>query len=100
MTARLSIHAEMIDGIETRTIVINGRDAWALCELVKAGPHGCTPITTPAPRWSGYVHKLRKQGIQIETIGEPHGGPFAGRHARYVLRSIVRIISTMEAEAA
>tara|TARA_R110000787_G_scaffold21236_5_gene62938 strand:+ start:1349 stop:1648 length:300 start_codon:yes stop_codon:yes gene_type:complete len=62
-----------------------GRDAWALRELIKAGPNGCTPIDNPAPRWSGYVHNLRRSGVQIDTVHEKHGGPFPGHHARYVL---------------
>ena len=97
---RLSVHAEIHDGTETRAIVIHGRDAWALCELVKAGAKGCTPIEQPGPRWSGYVHKLRKLGIHVVTIDERHGGPLAGRHARYVLQSTVRIVSTSEQVAA
>jgi hypothetical protein len=49
---------------------------------------------TPSPslRWSGYVHKLRKVGIVIETIREAHGGPFAGQHARYVLRTLITVL--------
>jgi hypothetical protein len=94
MRERLSLHAEVHDGIETRTVVIHGRDAWALQELVMAGAKGCTPIDHPGPRWSGYVHKLRKLGLRIETVHERHGGTFAGRHARYVLHSVVRIVST------
>jgi hypothetical protein len=69
-----------------------GRDAWALAELVKAGPDGCTPITHPGPRWSGYVLKLRKMGVNIETVTEKHGGTFAGHHARYVLRSPIEVL--------
>jgi len=44
----------------------------------------------PRTRWSGYVHKLRRQGFDIESIDERHGGTYAGRHVRYVLRSRVR----------
>jgi hypothetical protein len=69
-----------------------GRDAWALSQLLDAGKRGCTPIDNPAPRWSGYVHNLRKLGLDIETIHEPHGGPFSGTHARYVLRSHVTVL--------
>src|ERR1700687_3438433 len=29
------------------------------------GVRHCTPIDHPGPRWSGYVHKLRKAGIVI-----------------------------------
>jgi hypothetical protein len=39
-----------------------GRGAWALLELKAANDNGCTPIDHPGPRWSGYVHKLRKVG--------------------------------------
>lgn len=70
-----------------------GRDAWALTNLIRAGERGCTPIDTPGPRWSHYVFKLRRAGFVIETIHEDHGGPFAGTHARYVLRSVVTIIT-------
>jgi hypothetical protein len=78
-----------------------GRDAWALSELIAAGERGCTPIDNPGPRWSGYVLKLRKLGLSIETINEMHGGPYAGRHARYRLLSDVEVIeSKTAAEAA
>jgi hypothetical protein len=43
----------------------------------------------PGPRWSGWVHDLRKLGFMIETVREPHSGDFPGQHARYVLRSPV-----------
>ena len=73
---------------------LKGRDAWALTELVRAGDLGCTPIDTPGPRWSGYVHKLRhRYGLDIVTVTEPHGGPYKGTHARYILRSVVRALS-------
>lgn len=69
-----------------------GRDAWALDNLIRAGEAGCTPITAPGPRWSHYVWKLRGAGVHVETVDEDHGGPFAGSHARYVLRSSIRIV--------
>ena len=47
-----------------------------------AGKCGVTPIDMPGPRWSGYVHNLRRMGLVIETIHESHGGPFPGNHAR------------------
>jgi hypothetical protein len=75
-------------------VTVRGRDAWALLELKGANENGCTPIDHPGPRWSGYVHKLRNAGILIETIRENHGGPFAGQHARYVLRSAIAILET------
>lgn len=76
-----------------------GRDAWALDHLIRAGERGCTPITTPGPRWSHYVFKLRRAGVNVETVDEDHGGPFAGSHARYVLRSSVRIVQHYGAAA-
>jgi len=71
------------------TITVSGRDRWALEELIAAGDLGCTPINNPAPRWSAYVHNNRALGVPIETIHEQHHGPFAGTHARYVLRALV-----------
>ena len=79
-----------------RLLSVSGRDRWALECLMAAGTNGCTPIETPGPRWSGYVHNLREIGIAIETIHEKHGGPFPGTHARYVLRSHVTRASGKE----
>src|SRR5665811_1625975 len=39
----------------TSTPIFEGRDAWALDQLIRAGKRGCTPIDNPAPRWSHYV---------------------------------------------
>lgn len=75
------------------------RAVWALRELMEAGLDGVTPIERPAPRWSHYIWLLRKAGLDIETIHEAHGGPFAGTHARYVLRSRVSVEGD-ESEAA
>lgn len=80
-------------------VCVRGREAWALLALMKSGEHGCTPIDQPGPRWSGYVHDLRKLGFAIETIREAHGGPFPGSHARYVLRSRVTILDRVGAAA-
>lgn len=73
-------------------VTVKGREAWALLSLVAAGERGCTPIDNPAPRWSAYVFDLRQLGIVVETIHEPHAGPFPGTHARYVLRSPVAVL--------
>lgn len=78
------------DGVR---LVALGRAAWALQQLIKAGDSGCTPITHPGPRWSHYVWLLRGMGVLIETIHEPHAGPFPGTHARYTLKSDLTIIS-------
>jgi hypothetical protein len=70
-------------------ILVSGRNRWALECLILAGDRGCTPIEIIGPRVSAYVFNLRKMGVRIETLTEPHGGAFAGHHARYVLRSTV-----------
>lgn len=93
-TAPITLVRFRLDG---RELTARGRDAWALAELVTAGADGLTPISRPAPRWSHYTWKLRKQGVDIETITELHGGAYAGHHARYVLRSPVEIIETKTA---
>jgi hypothetical protein len=82
----------------TRTIEAIGRNAWALGELITAGPEGCTPIRHPGPRWSSYVHKLRGMGLDIATIHEEHGGPFHGSHARYLLKSRVESVDDQPAQ--
>ena len=84
--ASFTVHPE---GSDAFTVFVEGRDLWALERLIRAGAAGCTPITEPGPRWSSYVHKLRRAGIRIETRYEPHGGPYPGNHARYILRSRV-----------
>ena len=71
---------------------VPGRVGWALAELVRAGQQGCTPLRHPAPRWSSYIHRLRRDhGLVIETVTESHPGLFAGHHARYILRSPVAL---------
>jgi hypothetical protein len=87
MTRRTFIvHAS--DGTAQR-LELKGREEWALSHLLTAGDRGCTPIDTPGPRWSDYVFKLRRRGIDVETITEAHGGPYRGTHARYRLVSKV-----------
>jgi hypothetical protein len=84
----------MPDGATHR---LTGRVAWAFLHLLEAGRRGCTPIDQPGPRWSAYVHLLRREyGLAIETRHEPHKGPFPGTHARYILQSAVEVISKSE----
>jgi hypothetical protein len=95
---KLAITARILpDG---KPVTVIGRDAWALRNLINAGAVGCTPIDHPGPRWSHYVFKLRGLGFLIETVNENHGGPFAGTHAHYVLRSEVEIIDDNSRRAA
>ena len=76
-----------------------GREEWALSCLLAASDRGCTPIDTPSPRWSDYVFKLRRRGIDIETVTEAHDGPYAGTHARYVLRSRIERLVPLQVAA-
>jgi len=92
MSSRDTALVEIHDDQPPRVVLLKGREAWAFRALRLAGAAGCTPIDTPRPRWSSYVHKLRRFGIEIESIPEPHGGTYAGRHVRYVLRSLVRLV--------
>ena len=86
------------EGETVRTITPTGRDAWALAELILAGAEGCAPITTPGPRWSGYVFKLKRiYRLNIETVTEMHGGDYAGKHAAYVLRPRVAFADLADA---
>jgi hypothetical protein len=76
--------------------ILKGRYAWTLDALIVAGEKGVTPVERPAPRWSHYVDILRdRDGLNIETIDERHGGPFKGSHGRYVLRSSVEILERL-----
>ena len=84
-----------IDGGPEQTFV--GRFAWTLAELVKAGEAGCTPMDHPAPRWSHYVYRLRRDGVSIETVHEPHAGAFSGTHARYILRGEAQLLWALRA---
>lgn len=79
---RIVVQVGTLDGPR---VPLLGRDAWACLQLVAAGSQGVTAIERIGPRWSAYVHNLRKAGIPIVTIREAHGGPFPGHHARYVL---------------
>lgn len=94
-TTRLIVEIEKQPSPLIRTFT--GRDAWTLAQLVAAGPRGVTPIDYPAPRWSHYVLRLRKSGLEIETIRMPNTGAFRGTHGRYLLRSNVRVLAPDEA---
>ena len=96
MRARFALHGA--DGA-MQILELTGREEWALSHLLSAGDYGCTPIDTPGPRWSDYVFKLRRRGINIATITESHGGDFPGHHARYILRSKVNRLSDLQVAA-
>lgn len=72
-------------------LAFSGRTLWALRLFPDAGPRGLTAFDLPRGlRLAGYVHKLRRAGLQIETEYERHEGEFPGHHARYRLKSHVR----------
>ena len=75
------------------TLQTTGREAWCLAHLIATGQSGVTPIERPAPRWSDYVFRLRKRGLPVQTIEEPHGGVYRGHHARYRLDVPMQIIT-------
>ena len=69
-----------------------GREAWLLDRLLDAGDRGVTTLENPAPRVSHYLMKIRRAGIVVETIREPHKGAYSGSHGRFILRSPVTVI--------
>lgn len=77
---------------------VKGREAWTLNCLLETGQGGVIPLERPAPRWSAYVHSLRKRGLVIDTIGEEHAGPYSGTHGRYVLRTPLKVLKMVFAE--
>ncbi len=96
---RFRIRVLISEGGFAREKEINGRDGWALFQLIQAGETGCTSVENPGPRWSAYIYNLRhKFGIEVETTREAHEGQFAGSHARYILRSSVMIIEVNQTE--
>jgi hypothetical protein len=97
MSETVTLLRARIGGESGAVKAFKGRAAWALDRLVSAGQSGCTPIDQPAPRWSPYIFLLRRDGVDVETIHENHGGAYAGHHARYLLRTSVEIIERQEA---
>lgn len=93
----ITIIVELNDGSRK---IFKGRDAWCLAELIDGGLIGVTPIERPAPRWAHYVFKLRRAGLNVETIDETHGGAYSGTHARYLLRTPLRVIEIERREGA
>jgi hypothetical protein len=79
--------------------MFRGRFAWTLAHLINAGTKGISTIERPAPRWSHYVFRLRRDGVQIETRTEPHGGTYSGHHGVYVLSSPVEVLDVVTADA-
>ena len=75
---------------EVREVHLSGRPGWLLPLLVDACAVGLTARDLPAGlRIGGYVHRLRCQGVPIQTEHEAHVGLYPGHHARYRLAARV-----------
>ncbi|MFT6527179.1 MAG: hypothetical protein ACJAXG_001126 [Celeribacter sp.] len=72
------------------TLTTKGRTAWLLDILRLTKGKGITTAELPAGvRVSSALHILRKKGVIVETVMEPHEGKYAGNHGRYFLVSKV-----------
>lgn len=85
----MQINITLMGGEHPRTFMLSGRIGQTMHALMKAKHTGITPLENPSMRLAAYVHSLREMGFTIDTEMEQHDGPYAGRHARYRLRSKV-----------
>ena len=85
----MQINITLMGGEHSRSFTLSGRVGQTINALMQAGSKGITPLDNPTLRLAAYIHSLREMGFTIDTEIEPHGGPYAGHHARYRLRSIV-----------
>jgi hypothetical protein len=75
-----------------------GRFAQTLARLHDAGEAGISSLYFPGIRLSHYVKILRDDyGVAMETVREPHGGDYPGRHGRYLLRSLLEVVKVVRA---
>jgi hypothetical protein len=85
-----------IDGGSVRVAV--GRFAQTLARLDDVGEAGISSLYFPGIRLSHYIKILRDDyGVAIETVREPHGGDYPGRHGRYLLRSQLEVVKVVRA---
>jgi hypothetical protein len=72
------------------SFTVTGQTATASVALHAAASAGVTAleVSTWAYRFAAYCHELRKKGLEIETVREPHEG---GWHGRHVLHTLVRL---------
>lgn len=82
---KLSFIATIHGGETSHKVKVSGRPAWFLLTLLQAGSRGTTTLERPAPRISHYLFILRRQGINVSTEYETHGGGFSGNHGRFKL---------------
>lgn len=97
--------AEIAYGIETRIVTVKGQYARTLRALIDAGPKGVTALEVSkswALRLSHYVFILRREhGLPIRLEWEAHDGAAGpGKHGRYYLDAIARIVSDSERQVA
>ena len=82
---------------EPTRILLRGRNVETLERLIIAGPCGITAAEFKSgTRLAAYIFALRELGCSIETRMEAHEGLYAGRHARYILQSIVKRGGTLK----
>lgn len=81
-------------------ITFRGREAWACRELIRAGDAGVSSLHHIGPRLAHYCMKIRRAGILIETVKQPHGGPYVGWHGVYKLRTKLDVIEDNTGAAA
>jgi hypothetical protein len=91
--ARYGIRQEDAPLLPPQPIALPKRAAWFLDELVKAGATGVTTISYPGVRVSDCLLKIRRAGVDVQTVYESHDGEFSGRHGRYILRRHVELIA-------
>lgn len=69
-------------------IEVEGRIAWAIGVLHKAGNRGVSRLEHASTSLPCYVYKLRhKHKLAIRKVMEKHDGKYAGAHARYFLET-------------
>ena len=74
-------------------LVVRGRAAWCLKELLLAGSFGITGCRGRGRRLAAHIYILRRRyNLEITTQFEPHGGSYPGHHARYRLSSEIKVL--------
>lgn len=86
---KLIVACQRLDGGGAFTVT--GQTARALVALHSAGNRGVTAleVSTWAYRFAAYCFDLRRLGLDIETLREPHVG---GWHGRHVLHTPVTLV--------
>jgi len=99
--SKLGITAEIIYGIENRTVTVRGQYARTLRALIESGRKGITALevsSTWAMRLAHYIHILKREySLPIRMEWEKHDGAAGpGRHGRYFLDAQASIIANSE----